>query len=96
MKACNSCGAADLRWVTMAASGRRILIEPAECKPTERGALFIVNNQWAYSAKQIGERLAQREGVSEYRARELAASRYPSHLSHFATCPNAEQHRRTG
>lgn len=96
MKSCSSCGATELTWVTMAATHRRVLIEPAECKPTDRGALFIVNNQWAYSAKQIGERLAKREGVSEYRARELAATRYPVHLSHFATCPSAEQHRRTG
>lgn len=93
---CRSCQAVDVHWATMAVSGAKVLLQQAECAPRERGALFLVDGRWAYSAKQIAERLAAKEQVSNSRALELAVARYPAHLTHWTACPSAEQHRRTG
>lgn len=95
MSACSSCGATGLVWATMAVSGKKVPLEAAECRPTERGALFLVDGRWVYTGKQIADRLGCRERVDATRALQLASSRYPTHLSHFAKCPHADQHRRS-
>lgn len=95
---CRSCGAA-ITWATTASKRRRVPLDPAGCPPLERGALLIVEpagtaERWAYSLDDLAERVAQREGLSFERAREVVAARYPAFRAHFATCPSAREHRR--
>jgi hypothetical protein len=91
---CRSCHDPIL-WVTMAQTRKKIPVQPIET-PYVSNSVLVVDGAWGYSIGQLGRILAQRERVSEIRGRELASTRYPAHVPHFAKCPHAAQHRRTG
>lgn len=91
---CRSCRATDVRWATMAVSGKGVLLEQTPCPPTARGALLLVDKKWAYTLDQLTERLALKQGIALTRARDICLTVYPAHLAHFARCPHADQHRR--
>lgn len=76
---CRSCGA-DILWVVNEASGRRM---PLDAHPVETG-------QFAKShVSQSGDKVVRH-------VPEPLRANYPGKLyeTHFATCPNADSHRR--
>lgn len=94
MSTCRSCHE-QIQWVRLPSTRKALPLQLQECRPSERGAVFVVDG-WGYRLDQLGRHLAQREGVSEVRGRELAVTRYPAYLTHFAKCPHAAQHRKAG
>lgn len=91
--ACRSCGA-DILWAETVPGGRKVPLNVATVEPTERGALLLVANHFAYSHTELAERIAKRQAVSLARAADVIRARYDAHLSHFATCPAADRHRK--
>lgn len=93
---CRSCRA-PVRWARSAANpDKSIPLDTAVVPPDTAGALAYVQG-WAYSHRLLVDRLATshgHHGGHTNEAAEVLARQYPHHLSHFATCPNASQHRR--
>jgi hypothetical protein len=80
MAECKSCRA-NVRWVTLQPSGKRNPIDPS---PAPTGNIKLVGvNDWTQEAVVLS-------GLTLDQAR---ANGTPLYLSHFATCPNAKQHR---
>jgi hypothetical protein len=79
---CRSCGAAVV-WATMIPSGKA---NPLDATPTPGGNTFA----WVVGDKLEAENAA-RKTERVQRAIERNQNRY---TSHFATCPNAKEHRR--
>jgi hypothetical protein len=83
MAKCSSCGA-DIFWVKLIPSGRR---HPVDEKPHEKGSISLTGVSEAGRAEQavvLGRSARERElndGGLLY-------------MSHFATCPDAANHRR--
>lgn len=92
MSACRSCRA-EVLWVETVPAGKRIPLDPPGVDFRAHGAIIVVG-RFGYTLKELAERLALREAVSVARAEELIGARYDAHVSHFATCPQAAQHRR--
>lgn len=93
---CRSCRA-EVLWAQTVPGGRNMPLDKAEVKSGAAGALVVVGacgKFWAYTPADLAERLAQSQGVSVQRASELVANDYAWHVSHFATCPDADKHRR--
>jgi hypothetical protein len=90
---CRSCGA-DIVWAETVPAGRKVPLDAATVDPTARGALILVGNRYAYGHADLADRIAQRQAVSVARAEDVIRSRYDAHLSHFATCPTADRHRK--
>lgn len=90
---CRSCGA-DVLWAETVPAGRKVPLDVATVDATARGALVLVANRFAYSHRDLADRIAQRQAVSVARAADVIRTRYDAHLSHFATCPNARSHRK--
>lgn len=78
---CRSCGAA-IRWAVSANTGGRIPLDP---QPVEGGNLGVV--EWAEHPRP--QRDTPVVAVDPVAA--LTGYRY---VTHFATCPNADRHRR--
>ena len=104
---CRSCDA-PLRWA-ITDRGRRIPLDPAPVDLDHHGALIVVPEEnlvpgagvhvidRALSLGAVIHKLISARGVTPERARELITERgLTAHVSHFATCPNARAHRRTG
>lgn len=89
MGACSSCGARVL-WATTVATRSAIPLDPEPVDVGTPGALVVVTQgpkRWAYGPKVLAILLLERLPDSK-------VADYPHHLSHFATCPNANTHRR--
>jgi hypothetical protein len=69
---------AAIRWVVVAGSGKRM---PLDAEPSERGNVRVAGNGEAHILDAVFAADARSAGV-------------PLFLSHFATCPEAAQHRR--
>lgn len=82
MARCRSCDAPVL-WAIVRKGGKRIPLDP---DPVDNGNIAI-----------IGEREDQygKSPLVEYRATDpLPGMSEPKYVTHFATCPNAQQHRK--
>jgi hypothetical protein len=96
MTVCRSCGA-EVIWAETA-TGKRIPMDPGPVPLEQRGALVLVEagaRNYVYGLADLTQTLAFAEGVSETRARELIDERYEALVSHFSSCPEADQHRRS-
>lgn len=81
MGSCNSCGA-PIRWERTTA-GKRIPLDPA---PVPDGNVVIVDNGDGTTMAMVLAGVALR----------LSGDAVPKFKSHFATCPDADSHRRGG
>jgi hypothetical protein len=93
MSACRSCGAGVLWAETQ--SGKRVPLDVELCDPTDKGAQIVARDGsevYVRPYRKAVELVALRQAVSEQRARELVAE-MEAHLTHFATCEYADQHR---
>lgn len=79
MAACRSCGA-SIRWVEILPSRK---LTPLDITPTANGNLMIVDGHQAQDGTPIARVVTPLE-------RTASTTLY---TSHFATCPNAAQHR---
>lgn len=76
---CRSCQA-DILWVVMAKTGKK---NPLDFEPSDKGNVFI---------NERGKGIAlTATGKAEI---ELRFGKVDLRLSHFATCPNAKQHKK--
>lgn len=83
---CRSCKAPVL-WVTMIGSGKPNPLDPA---PDPKGNILVVAGA---KRQRLGLMVTSlRDDDVRVAAEAAGASRY---LSHFATCPDREHHRRT-
>lgn len=92
---CRSCSA-PVRWAVTVPNGRSVPLNVEPVLATERGALLVVPQGgalFAYSLKELAGRVAAKRDLSYDRAAEVVAVEFDAHLSHFATCPNANDHR---
>lgn len=93
---CRSCGT-KIRWA-LTAKRHRIPLDVDPVPPDAQGALVLVEDEkrvvWAYGMSDLAERMAERLNVKVEDARILIVRDYEAGLSHFATCPNADRHRR--
>lgn len=90
--ACRSCGA-PLLWA-LTVKNRRIPLDPTPIEVGRRGAMVLVDDQWAYTPDDLAQRIAEKLNVDLAKAHDHLVARYPAHTSHFATCPDAPRHRR--
>lgn len=84
-------------WAVTVPGGKRVPLDVATVPATERGALVVVPRDgtlYAYSLRELAERLAAKRGRTYDRAVEAVGAEFDAHLSHFASCPNANRHRR--
>lgn len=94
--ACSSCGAPIL-WATSVTTKRALPLDPEPVPAGTRGAFAIVLGvvkSWAYGPRALSERIARQQGITVEDAAELVRETYPHHASHFATCPQAQAHRK--
>lgn len=76
---CKSCRE-KIRWATWATSGKAM---PVDAEPVAEGTVFLfVRNETTLLCEKVTE---------EALAAQPTRNRY---TSHFATCPNAKQHRK--
>lgn len=80
MSDCRSCGA-PIRWA-VTATGKRIPLDP---EPVDGGNVLL------HEPIDGGESIATVVGKAP--APSLFGDDAPRYVSHFATCPNADQHR---
>jgi hypothetical protein len=82
MASCKSCGAA-IRWVTVVrAHGRGERAMPIDAEPSATGNVLLTGrNDRGPVARVLG-------------AGESGVAGTPLYLAHFASCPNAKQHRK--
>jgi hypothetical protein len=78
-------------WATTVPAGKRIPLEVQACHPDDQGAMFLVDGKWAYSLRELADRLARRLELSWDRALDHAKVHYPAHKAHFTTCDRADQ-----
>lgn len=90
---CRTCRRRIL-WAKSVTTGSAIPLDPEPVDPDSRGALLLIQG-WAYSVDEAARRWSEKDGVSTRAARAQVCWDHPAHLSHFATCPQADQHRRT-
>ena len=83
---------APVRWVTTA-MGRSMPLNVDPVPPGTRGALVLIGER-AFGLADAVQRLAEMFDVDEAEAHRMAMEEYVWHLSHFATCPKAQQARR--
>lgn len=91
MSRCNSCHQ-PIQWARSSA-GRSI---PFDLEPVDgdtKGAMALLGSR-AFNRDEAITLVSQREAVSMVRARQILDEAGDWHISHFATCPNADQHRR--
>lgn len=95
---CRSCNA-EVLWAKTVPAGASMPLDVREVAAGTKGALVVIygasDRAFAYGPAELAERLAKKNGYSLARAEQLVATDYPWHLSHFSTCPNADQHRRS-
>lgn len=95
---CRSCRA-EIIWAKTVPNDKTIPLDAAEVLAGTPGALVVIygasDRAFAYSAAELAERLARKNGYSIERAQHKVREDYPWHVSHFSTCPNANQHRRS-
>ena len=87
---CSSCGRPIL-WAIVAASGRRM---PVDLLPSSTGTVYL---SYADESTVVGDgvRCSSGDLIARILSREDAQDpTVPRYVSHFATCPNATQHRR--
>lgn len=92
MAACNSCGA-PIRFAKVESSGRRMPFDDEPVPYAPRG-VYAVLGSTAYTHDEAVALVSERQGVSEQRARAILDENDDWLMSHFATCPNADTHRR--
>lgn len=95
MSRCKSCGA-GIVWAETVPGGKNIPLDTTECSLSDGGAFVLVSKgdkHYAYKLRDLSERIAAAEGKSLDHARASAIARYESRLSHFSTCPHADEHR---
>lgn len=97
MSVCRSCGQ-EILWAKTDA-GKTIPLDLALVGPEQAGAMVV--HYWsggiqAQSLKQATRELASVRESSEDEARRLLLANGEAHLSHFASCPNAAEHRGKG
>lgn len=92
---CRSCEA-PIQWA-LTAKGRRIPLDLGDVPPESHGAQVTWEDE--HGRKQARSftgrvsEIVESLNVDRGRAEEIVRSQYPAFLSHFATCPNAGQHR---
>jgi hypothetical protein len=95
---CRSCGA-EVLWAKTVPGDKSTPLNAAEVPAGTPGAMVVVygasDRAFAYSRDELAERIAIERGFSLERAHAVIAADYPWHTSHFATCPNADKHRRS-
>ena len=80
MSACRTCGAA-IQWVVSQTSGKPM---PIDAEPVARGNVVIVGTDETLTPVVV---YLKRGELDEFDKR-------PRYVSHFATCPQADEHRR--
>jgi hypothetical protein len=81
---CRSCGA-EVLWVEWPSSGRRMPVDAvADNRPVGRGGDIVLTHR-----RSEDKLLAEKFDPSRHDAKR---NRY---TSHFSSCPNADEHRRT-
>ena len=96
---CRSCRA-PIQWA-MTAQSRRIPLDQTEVDPESRGAQVLFMDRGgilqARPLEQAAEEVARQHAWSISRARHeiLTGAVGSVHASHFATCPNSKQHRKS-
>lgn len=88
---CRSCSA-PIIWAEHHGTGRKMPLDADEVDIATAGS-FVVIARKAYPLTTAAEAAALQWAVSTVRARELLTEE-SWHLSHFATCPQASNHRR--
>lgn len=81
MSECRSCGA-EIEWVVVSKSGKNM---PIDVIPTDTGNIAKLPTTDAATGNKLVEYVMQGGMLGDHR--EL-------YVSHFATCPNADQHRK--
>lgn len=81
MSACQSCGA-PIRWITSEARRRPM---PIDRDPTPDGNVLIIREGATDVARVLGP--------LEVMSKRMSDPDVDLYLSHFATCPDAEEHR---
>jgi hypothetical protein len=81
---CRSCGA-EVLWV-LTGNGKRM---PVDVQPSEKGNLFVFTPPGIHAAL-VAESTSSMSARAEYARKDDR----PRFVSHFATCPNAPQHRK--
>ena len=83
MSKCNSCGS-DIKWIkTEAGKNMPVDVELIAVKPSQAGNIIIVTD----SGRVV-------KGFKIDLAELATGTAIAGHISHFATCPFATQHRR--
>lgn len=82
---CRSCEA-DVLWVEWPSSGKKMPVDAvADQRPPPKGGTIVLT----LSGGQFGKLLAEKYDPAKHDAKR---NRY---TSHFSTCPQADQHRRS-
>lgn len=89
---CGSCTRRIL-WARSAKTSKWIPLDHDDVDAGTRGALVLVNG-WAYGPETLAQKMSAAQSIHLDRARLLVHEDWPWHLAHFATCPNADKHRR--
>lgn len=85
-----------MQWGVERESRQRIPLDTEPVPVDTVGARVVVPNGgrlWCYSLGALAAAIAEREDITVTAAHALVGERYRAHLSHFATCPDANHHR---
>lgn len=92
MERCRSCRQRIL-WAVTVPGHKRVPLNEDTANPGDFAAFVLVDGKWAYHPADLLTRMSAKRGMTTWEA-DQAVTQMPHHLSHFATCPDAEQHRR--
>lgn len=90
---CRSCGA-PIRWAVSEASGKRI---PLDLEPSDTGNIVETGRTHPTGVPMIRYlKKSQQPMMANLLALAVAGPELPAprYVTHFATCPNAEKHRK--
>lgn len=96
MTACRSCKV-DILWAHTVPLGKRIPLDETPVPHDTPGALVVVErsgNLYAYALLDLVDRMVIRDDCDAEQADRRIREEYHAHTSHFATCPDADSHRR--
>lgn len=92
---CDSC-LASIQWV-QSPNKKPIPLDMTPVAVDSPGAVIVVPGDrilWGYSLQRVAAAIALRDDIPMQAAREAVARDYDAYHAHFATCPNADQHRK--